>query len=213
MIKFKGAYKSATGEMLEARVIFCDGVSPQAATDAIGDMVARLVQHAVAVYGDEVNPEQLIAEVFSRANDVYPTLPEITEQAREYAVQRNDSPDPEPELRQFPSGDDEQVLTCGLSMRVNGYEVLQQAAGTESVPFDGIPLAAAGVLGALTAHSLTGAVTPANILSCEEAAVESFKDAWEISMPTGKLHRAATAAAIRDRRMARFISGELDEEN
>jgi len=213
VIKFKGAYRSATGEMLETQIVFCDGASPQVVTDAIGDMVARLVQRAVAVYGDKVDPEQLITEIYSRANDVYPTLPAVTEQDRERAIQHNNSPDPEPELRRFPSGDDEQVLTCGLSMRVNGYEVLQQAVSTESVPFDSIPIAAAGVLGTIIACSLMSAVTPASILACEETALEHFKAAWSDSMPISKLHRAATAVATHNRRITKYVFGELDEEN
>ncbi len=212
VIKFKAAYSSGKGKVLDVRTSFRDGTTPQAIVDAVGDIVARLVHHAVGTHSD-VDPEQLIAEIFGKANDIYPTLPAITDEMRKDAEQSNEESDPEPEYRSLPSGDDQQILSCGLSLRVNGFEVYQGGAGTEPVPFDDIPVAAAGIIGALTAYGLTGAVTPANVLSHEDEALEAFKAAWAMNMSLGKMQRQVKVAEVQQKQRTKFIFGELEEEN
>lgn len=212
MIKFKAACAASTGKLLDMKSALCGGVTLQAAIEAIGNIVARLVHHVVVVHSDKVTPEKLIAEITSKVNEVYPTLPEITKEMSEAAVKCNEEADPEPEYRSVPSADDHQVLSGGMSLRAGGFEVFQGGANTDLVPFDELPLAAAGLLGAIVAHGLTGLVAPARGAASEDDVMSTFKAALMMNLPLGEVQRRAMVAMTYQRRMTKFIHGDIGRE-
>ena len=213
MLKFKAAYSSKDGKLLDMKTALCGGVTAQAAVEAIGDAVARIVHNVVAVHGDSVDPGELIASILGQAYTTYPTLPEITEEMHEVVKKANDEPDPEPEYRGEPSSDDDQVMTCGLALRVNGYEVYHGGANTQPVPFDELTEVMAGMIGTVVAYGLTGMMTPVSITGREEYALEAFKTAWAVNLPLGKAQREAAATETTRRRITKFIEGKLQEGN
>jgi hypothetical protein len=167
----------------------------------------------VSAYDDDVDADELMISILGVAAEKYKTLPEVSDEETEAMMAFNDSPDPEPEFQQHPSGDDEQVLTCGMSLRVNGFEVLNQGASTIPVPFDEIPMVAANLIGVMAAHGLLSTVTPASMIEREDDAIEQFKEAWSRNMPIAKMKRHSAMAAAHQRRVEKFLRGELKEDN
>jgi hypothetical protein len=191
-----------------------DNVTTAVAVEAIGDALARFVHHVVAACGaDEVEPAQVIEEILIKATETYPTLPELSDEAREEAKKFNSLPDPEPDIRGIPSGDDEQILTGALVLRANGFEVYGSGVSTQEVPFDELPVAVAGMLGAMAAHALTGAAVPADIMSNPGEGLKAFQSAWADNLKPGEISGASAKAQHARNAIARFIRGELREEN
>jgi hypothetical protein len=213
MIRVKAAFNSETGEMLDTNTAFRGGTTPEASIEAIADVIARMAHHALAIHGDDMDFPALVARAGMRAVEIFSELPTITDKMRDSAEDANDDPDPEPDYCTHPSGDDEQILTAGIMVRANGYEVAMVGAGAERVAFDHIPMASANLVGAITAHALTALVTPANIEEDEGAALGGFKAAWEINMALAQGQKQARKMAVHERRVRHLLTGKLDEEN
>ena len=213
MIKLKGAYKSKDGGMLELQTSIRGAASIPALAAALADVVARFVQHAKAIYGDELNIEDFLDCAYDEAQELIDELPELTDNERQTVKTFNDEPDPEPNYSSAPSHRAEQVLTCGMILRADGFQVSQEDMHTDPVPFDELPTAAAGMIGAMSAHLLTCSGVPADMLANESEAVENFKGAWAINMGMAQTVRIARAQFAHARWLSRLLGGKLDARN
>ena len=213
MIKVRGVYSSKDGSLLDAGTSICGGASVAVLAEALGDFIARITHHVMAVYGEKLNVDDFLDNAYDAADETLLMLPDIDEANHQSAKQMNDEPESEPEYKSAPSHREEQTLICSIELRADGFEVAREKMIIPAVSFGYLPEVAAGLVGALGGFVLACATNPVDMTADGAFAAKAFISGFKNSAQEAIMLREVRRVTAFRKRLVEVIRGDCDRDN